>query len=141
MRNVIRGYADVDGIPANLRYYTTAFIDVDRSIDDLRSRFMGRCTEMLQIRESCFRAYEAEGTSEYFQVFQSNEALLAILYHPYEIEKLRSLVAGAQRPVVAYIFSMGAEIFREELAEFSDRLRIETIPDEILETYKKIFGF
>jgi len=33
------------------------------------------------------------------------------------------------------------EIFQEELSYLSNRLRIETIPDEILETYKKIFGF
>ena len=54
IRNVINGYADVERIPANLRYYRTDFIGVDRSIDDLRGKFMGRCTEMLQIRENTF---------------------------------------------------------------------------------------
>ncbi len=59
MRNVISGYADVVGIPANLRYYTTPFITVDKSIDDLRGKFMGRCTEMLCIRESIFSPVDA----------------------------------------------------------------------------------
>lgn len=43
--------------------------------------------------------------------------------------------------IVVYIFSMGGEIFEEELAHLSDLMRIETIPDEILQTYQKIFGF
>ncbi len=36
---------------------------------------------------------------------------------------------------------MSPEMWEEELAYLGDRIRIETIPDEILETYKKIFGF
>ena len=40
MRNVISGYADVAAIPANLRYYLTDFIAVEKSIDDLRGKFM-----------------------------------------------------------------------------------------------------
>ncbi|MDD5197407.1 MAG: DNA methyltransferase [Candidatus Gracilibacteria bacterium] len=141
IHNVIQGYGDVPGIPANLRYYRTDFIGMEKSIDDLRKKFMGRCTEMLQIRESCFNRLQVENENEYFQVFESKEAILAVLYHPYEIIKLQKLADTTTKPIVAYIFSMGMEIFQEELAHFSNRLRIETIPDEILETYKKIFGF
>ncbi len=141
IRNVIQGYGDVPGIPANLRYYRTDFIGMEKSIDDLRKKFMGRCTEMLQIRESCFILLQIENENEYFQVFESKETILAVLYHPYEIVRLQKLADTTKKPIVAYIFSMGMEIFHEELSNLSDRLRIETIPDEILETYKKIFGF
>ena len=141
IRNVISGYADVEAISANLRYYRTDFIWVDKSIDDLRSKFMGRCTEMLQIRENCFREIAHEWASEYFQIFENSGTILAILYHPYEIEKLKKFAEGRDTTIIVYIFSMGWEIFEEELAHLSDRIRIETIPDEILETYKKIFGF
>lgn len=141
IRNVIQGYGDVPGIPANLRYYRTDFIGMEKSIDDLRKKFMGRCTEMLQIRESCFTPIQVEDENEYFQVFESKETILAVLYHPYEIAKLQKLADTTAKSIVAYIFSMGMEIFQEELSYLSNRLRIETIPDEILETYKKIFGF
>ena len=141
IRNVIQGYGDVPGIPANLRYYRTDFIGMEKSIDDLRKKFMGRCTEMLQIRESCFTPIQTEDENDYFQVFESKENILAVLYHPYEMAKLQKLAGTTKKPIVAYIFSMGMEIFQEELLYLSDRLRIETIPDEILETYKKIFGF
>lgn len=164
IRNVINGYADVEGIPANLRYYKTDFIGVDKSIDDLRTRFMGRCTDMLQVRENTFLQFPVskngskgwwDWESEYFRVFQNTEKLLVIMYHPYEIETFKKwfeflrekegILQNANVPthkeIVVYIFSMWWEIFEEELAHLSDRIRIETIPDEVLETYKKIFGF
>lgn len=140
VRNVIKWYADVEGIPANLRYYRTDFISNDKSIDDLRHKFILRCSEMLQIRESCFDVSVLNG-DEYFQVFENKDLVLAILYHPYEIKRLREIISQTEKPIVAYIFSMGMEIFQEELAEYGDQVRIETVPDEILETYKKIFGF
>lgn len=104
---------------------------------------------MLCIRESCFSEsstpYPSRGESkrsEYFQVFENSDRYLAILYHPYEIERLREFAEkSGTKEIVVYIFSMGVEIFEEELAHLGDRIRIETIPDEILETYKKIFGF
>jgi adenine-specific DNA-methyltransferase len=143
MQRVISGYGDVAGIPENLRYYQTEFIAVDRSIDDLRSRFIGRCSDMLCIRESCYVpcSLSWQMSSEYFRVFESTTQILAILYHPYEIEQLRGLLEMTHQPIVVYIFSMGSELFQEELARFGDRIRIETIPDEILQTYQKIFGF
>ena len=95
---------------------------------------------MLQIRESCFDI-STLSWDEYFQVFENNDLMLAILYHPYEIKRLRDIIRETDKTIVAYIFSMGMEIFQEELAEYADKVRIETIPDEILETYKKIFGF
>ena len=140
IRNVINGYADVEGILANLRYYRTDFISNDKSIDDLRHKFILRCSEMLQIRESCFDVSALNG-DEYFQVFENKDLVLAILYHPYEIKSLREIISETEKPIVAYIFSMGMEIFQEELAEYGDKVRIETVPDEILETYKKIFDF
>ncbi len=140
IRNVIKWYSDVEGIPANLRYYRTDFISTDKSIDDLRHKFILRCTEMLQVRESCFDVSTLNG-DEYFQVFENRDLMLAILYHPYEIKRLKEIITQTQKPIVAYIFSMGMEIFQEELAEYGEKIRIETVPDEILETYKKIFGF
>ncbi len=162
--NVISGYADVEDIPANVRYYRTDFIGVDKSIDDLRGKFMGRCSEMLQIRENTFLHFPLskngskagwELESEYFRAFQNTEKLMVVMYHPYEIETFKKwfeflrekedILQNANVPthkeIVVYIFSMWWEIFEEELAHLSDRIRIETIPDEVLETYKKLFGF
>lgn len=130
MQRVIEGYADVEGIPANLRYYRTDFIAVDRSIDDLRGSFMGRCSEMLQLRENTFLQFPLskygsragwDGESEYFRVFQNPDKILVIMYHPYEIETFKrwmeflrekeEVLQGANiaphTEIVVYIFSMG----------------------------------
>jgi predicted Zn-dependent peptidase len=119
---------------------------------------------MLQVRENTFLQFPLsknglkagwEWESEYFRVFQNAEKLLVVMYHPYEIETFKKWFeffrekesvfensnAEAHKEIVVYIFSMWWEIFEEELAHLSDRIRIETIPDEVLETYKKIFGF
>jgi hypothetical protein len=138
---VIQGYADVPGIPANLRYYRTDFIGTEKSIDDLRKKFIYRCTDLLQIREGCFKPYAKDRWTDNFQIFESPQKLLAILYNPLEIGHLKSAISREDRPISVYLFSMGVEIFEEELAEYSDRIKFETIPDEILSTYQKIFGF
>ena len=79
---------------------------------------MGRCSEMLQIRENCFEEYEfkqntpnplsqgGKEESEYFQVFENTENILAILYHPYQIENLKKLILTTEKSVIVYIFSM-----------------------------------
>lgn len=140
MRNVINGYADVPGIPANLRYYHARFIDNTASLDDVRTKFIHRCNEMLQIRESCFTSVATSNPNPDFQVFENVHTLLAIVYHPYQIASLQSLSQTATKPIVAYIFSVNMSIFQIELNELADTVRVETIPDEILETYKKLFG-
>lgn len=141
IRNVIQGYADVPGIPANLRYYRTDFIGADKSMDDLRKKFIYRCTELLQVRESCFTEYGKESWKQNFLTFENPEKILAVLYSPLEIATLKAFIETENRPTSVYIFSMGSEIFEEELIQYKDKITIETIPDEILSTYQKIFGF
>jgi hypothetical protein len=66
MRNVIEGYADVEGIPANLRYYKTEFIGVEKSLDDLRYKFMGMCDELLCIKENTFEEVRLKSSAASF---------------------------------------------------------------------------
>ena len=142
IRNVINGYADVEGILANLRYYRTDFISNDKSIDDLRHKFILRCSEMLQVRENCFERASFEWITSHFQVFEWLSSVLVILYDPYDdIDKLAQLAQTVLKRLVVYVFSMSTEIWEEEISHIAPNITIETIPDEILETYKKIFGF
>ena len=57
------------------------------------------------------------------------------------MERLRELADTTTKPISAYIFCLGIGMFRDVLDELSDRVRVESIPDPILETYKSIFGF
>lgn len=110
-------------------------------MDDLRKKFIYRCTELLQVRESCFLEYRKDSWRQNFLAFENSEKVLAVLYSPLEIENLKAFIETEDRHISVYIFSMGSEIFEEELAQYRDKISVETIPDEILSTYQKIFGF
>lgn len=140
IKSVIEGYSNFDGIPANLRYYKTDFINTEKSIDDLRKKFIHRCTGLLQIREDCFKEYNVSSWSPNYLTFENEGRILAVAYSPMELPRLSMLAEKESRPISAYIFSMGSEIFEEEFSKYKG-VSIETIPDEILLTYRKIFGF
>lgn len=53
IENVIRGYSNVQGIPANLKYYTQTFVPVISSDGDKRE-LVNRSTEILCVAEDCF---------------------------------------------------------------------------------------
>ena len=54
IKNVIEGYGDLEGLPANLRYYRTSFVSKSRVSDDTRRDLVYRSTEMICIRENTF---------------------------------------------------------------------------------------
>lgn len=139
IRNVIQGYGDVPGIPANLRYYRTDFVPLQSSMDDLRRVFVERSTEMLCIRENCFDNIKC--SYDMIRIFSSQEKHLVILYDPFEIASLRGVIEKTEGDISVYVFSLSPEIFSEVLSDLWSRIHIETIPDPILETYKVIFGF
>jgi len=63
-----------------------------------------------------------------------------ILYDIFYFEKLvDALKIMEDKKVSLYIFSQSKNIFEEELEDFSN-ITFANIPNEILETYKKIFG-
>ena len=43
--------------------------------------------------------------------------------------------------ISVYIFSLSKEIYEEELAHIDKKITVQNIPDDILQTYKKIFNF
>ena len=123
----------------NLRYYTTEFIEKKKSADDLRQSFIYLCDELLCIKEDTFNEYKAELLSDKLKCYQKNNHYTVILYDIREIEKLQQLLSTLNGKISVYIFSLSKDSFEEELQEFSDKITIENIPDDILETYKKIF--
>lgn len=64
--------------------------------------------------------------------------LYDIFYFEETINILKSL---AENKISLYVFSMSKEMFQEELHDFAKNITFENIPDEIMETYEKIFNF
>ena len=53
IEKVIKGYSNVEGIPANVKYYTQTFVPVVTSDNDKRE-LVNRSTEILCVAEDCF---------------------------------------------------------------------------------------
>lgn len=141
IRNVIEGYADVEGIPANLRYYKTEFIGVEKSLDDLRYKFMGLCDELLCIKENTFEEVKLKGQSDELKLYKSSLRNMVILYDIHHFDACTKLLKTLETPTKVYIFSLAKEIYEEALSGIWKDIEIANIPDDILQTYKKIFHF
>jgi adenine-specific DNA-methyltransferase len=76
IKKVIEGYGDpatsagkgkwTDGIPANLRYFKTDFVEKEQTDSDTKEKLVLRCAEMLKIREGCYETVVDKGD---FKVF------------------------------------------------------------------------
>ncbi len=141
IRNVIDGYSDVEGIPANLRYYKTEFIGVEKSLDDLRYKFIGLCDELLCIKENTFEEVKLKQSSDALKLFTNSGKSLVILYDIHHFDACVKLLRTLENPTKVYIFSLSKEIYEEALSGIWKDIEIANIPDDILQTYKKIFHF
>jgi hypothetical protein len=64
-----------------------------------------------------------------------------ILYDIHHFDDCIKLLRTLGKPVKVYIFSIAREIYEEELGYIGNHIEVANIPDDILETYKKIFQF
>ena len=143
VKAVIDGYKNkksekVVGIPANLLYYKTDLVDIEqiRKVpDDAKIRITYEAGEMIAVREDTL--IEAE-KSDWWQIFEGKNKLTAI-YFKEDKAKLAELIAKLQKkdlPVALYIFSWGKNEYQGEYS--SVNIRIEDIPEPIIEVYKEL---
>jgi len=63
------------------------------------------------------------------------------LYDVFYFENLLKILRNLEGKISVYIFSQSKEIFEDEIHNFGKKINIMNIPDDILETYIKIFNF
>jgi adenine-specific DNA-methyltransferase len=131
-----------EGIPANLRYFKTGFVEKNRSTDATRKKLVDRSADMIRIRENAYVELKSETINKYFV---SNDAFVAIIFDPFElaeawaeIEKLNA----EKKLVKLYIFSYSRDTsaFTDEIPETSLEWESIPIPESILQVYKRLFG-
>lgn len=144
IQKVIGGYNDVKGIPANVRYFKTSFVEKEDSVDDMREELLDRAVDIIRIKENAF--IEKLDTNE-MRIFQNKDELTAILFDPFSIEKLWKDIervyddAGASK-VHLYIFNYSSDVSAStDLIPENTKINWEAkpIPEQILTTYKKLF--
>ena len=144
-KRVIQGYTNakweqVEWLWWNLRYYKTEFIPKNKSIDDLRDSFINKCDDLLCIKENTFTKVNFWEEIPELKIFKNKNNFTVILYDIFYLKKLITLLKLMEdKKINLYIFSQSKNIYEEELEDFTN-ITFANIPNEILETYKKIFG-
>lgn len=143
VKRVIKGYKDkkeekIDGLGGNLRYYKTDLVDIEKlhgTPDQSKVKLTHQAGEMIGLRENTLNEIEK---NDWWQIFEGNGKFSAI-YFKEDKEKLSDLVellGKKNKPTALYIFSWGKNEYKSEYS--SQNIRVEDIPEPILEVYKEI---
>ncbi len=143
IKAVINGYKNkksekVAGLPSNLFYYQTDLVDIEqihKVPDDAKIRITYEAGEMIGVREDTLNEIEK---NEWWQIFEGNSKLTAI-YFKEDKTKLSELIAKLEKknlPTALYIFSWGKNEYKGEYS--TANIRVEDIPEPIIEVYKEL---
>ncbi|HPL92924.1 MAG TPA: site-specific DNA-methyltransferase [bacterium] len=145
IEKVIKGYkkprgAKVDGLGGNLKYFKTAFVKNSISRDDLKMRITRECTEMLCLREGIFNEVK---TNMDYRIFEQNGKILSV-YYALERDGLKQLKKDLDKmdgEKIVYCFTI--DPFGLNKQDFKDwkNIRIEPIPQGLLDIYKQIYEY
>ena len=139
IKKVIKGhenYPDITGVPANLKYFRTAFVDA-KPTDRNKKRLVDKSTEMLCLKEDCFDAVKH---GSHFKVFRNSQGkFLGIIYDDDGIESFKKEAKRIRKKFVVYVFSLDESAREEEFEDMADMVQLKPIPAVILNVYKRIF--
>lgn len=140
--NVIKGYTKengkfIDGIPTNMKYYITDFVEMSKSKHELKFELTEKCIPMLCVKEDTYDLYDK--SDEYYIFKNSKNHYTAVYFEMFGnlyddfIKKLEKLDGTKS----LYIFSLDNTVDEEPLKNIKD-YKIEPIPYKILELYKHV---
>ena len=140
--NVIKGYTNdngkfIDGMPTNMKYYITDFVEMSKSKHELKFELTEKCIPMLCVKEDTYDLYDK--SDEYYIFKNSKNHYTAVYFEMFGnlyddfIKKLEKLNGTKS----LYIFSLDNTVDEEPLKNIKD-YKIEPIPYKILELYKHV---
>lgn len=137
IKNVVKGYSGYEGIPANVRYFKTAFVPRSDVSDDTRRSLISKSTEILCVKESTFtKVFD----NKKFKIYRNQKQTTAILFDLDAIEEFKERLDTTGLPTSIYVFSLTSDNFSEDFDDLKIKHRIRPIPEGILEVYRKIFA-
>ena len=139
IKKVTEGYADVTGIPANLKYYTQTFVPVVISDNDKRE-LVNRSTDILCVAEDCFELIRERGNQSDFSVFKSANKQMAIIYdEDYIYDCIDYLNENrSELETIIYVFSYDHTYDAEDFEGLNIQFSVKPIPEAIINVYRKI---
>jgi adenine-specific DNA-methyltransferase len=143
IKRVIKGYTNkkgekVEGLGGNLSYYKTDLVNIEKLhkvSDEARIKVTYQAGEMIAVREDTLNEVEK---NEWWQIFEGKGKVTAI-YFKENKEKLQELINILEKkkiPTTLYIFGWGKNEYRNEYS--TKNIKVEDIPEPILEVYKEI---
>jgi len=136
IKKAISGYDGIKGIPANLRYFKTAFVSKSKVSDDTRRELVKRSTEMICVRENTF---EKMADNKKFKIFQDKKHATGILFNLDSIDEFKNKLKKQKMSVNIYVFSLTNDTFDEDFEDLGLKHKLCPIPESILEVYRKLF--
>lgn len=139
IKKVIEGYADVSGIPANLKYYTQTFVPVVVSDNDKRE-LVNSSTDILCVAEDCYELIRERNNQSDFSVFKSANKQMAIIYDEDSIYDCIDYLNEnrSELETIIYVFSYDHTYDAEDFAGLNIQFAVKPIPEAIINVYRKI---
>ncbi|WP_311417809.1 site-specific DNA-methyltransferase [Hoylesella nanceiensis] len=139
VKKVIEGYADKDGIPANIKYFKQSFVPNVTSDKDKRE-LVNRSTELLCMAENTFEMCVKRNSKSDFAIFKNATKQTAIIYDEESIKKCVKKLNEKQEELdtVIYVFSYDHTYEADDFENLNISFTVKPIPEAILNIYRKI---
>jgi adenine-specific DNA-methyltransferase len=143
IKKVIEGYQtnsgeSIAGLGNNLKYFKTSFVANNRNKDQLKIDITKRCTEMLCLKEGIFNLLKEEAD---YKIFQQGKSYLAVYYDfaSASLDELKEEMNALKGEKVLYCFTVDNHGLDKANFRGWKNIRLEPIPQKILDVYKRIF--
>lgn len=143
IKKVIKGYKisadnEYEGLGNNLKYFKTSFVANNRNKDQLKIDITKRCTEMLCLKEGIFNLIKEEAD---YKIFQQGNRYLAVYYDfaNASLDELKEEMNSLKGEKVLYCFTVDNHGLDKANFRGWKNIRLEPIPQKILDVYKRIF--
>ena len=138
IKKVINGckdYADITGIPSNIKYFKTDFVD-GKPTDKNKIKLTQEAVEMLCIKEGTF---EKVLDKKDFKIFKNANRYTGIVFDQLAISEFKKAIKDIKGKFSIYVFSLSDETFDEEFSPMKQKIKLSPIPEAILRVYRRIF--
>lgn len=146
IKSVMKGYTykvkkreiEIDKAGNNLKYFKTSFVANNRNKDQLKIDITKRCTEMLCLKEGIFNLLKEEAD---YKIFQQGNYYLAVYYDfaNASLDELKEEMNALIGEKVLYCFTVDNHGLDKANFRGWKNIRLEPIPQKILDVYKRIF--
>ena len=151
IKKVIEGYGAAGspttaGIPANVRYFKTDFVEKSEDTDENRVKITERCHELLQIKEGCYDILTTNNDLPQINFYRNATKLMTVIFDRYDQKKDTYYIEEIAKQtrnnpnineIVVYRFSIDGNLDMD--ISSLPNARLEEIPEEILKVYHQIF--